>query len=72
MGASMGLGFLSWNWLPLLPIFVVYVISGVAETNRHTPSTWWRARRKSSPATWSSTPAWASRSSSWPSTPACG
>jgi NADH-quinone oxidoreductase subunit H len=35
MGASMGLGFLSWNWLPLLPIFVVYVISGLAETNRH-------------------------------------
>ncbi len=23
-----------WFWLPLLPIFVVYVISGVAETNR--------------------------------------
>ncbi|MFZ4285077.1 NADH-quinone oxidoreductase subunit NuoH [Variovorax sp. HJSM1_2] len=35
MGADMGLGFLSWNWLPLLPIFAVYVISGVAETNRH-------------------------------------
>lgn len=35
MGAGMGLNFLSWNWLPLLPIFVVYVISGVAETNRH-------------------------------------
>ena len=35
MGAKMGLSFLSWNWLPLLPIFVVYVISGVAETNRH-------------------------------------
>ena len=33
--ADMGLGFLSWNWLPLLPIFVVYVISGMAETNRH-------------------------------------
>ena len=33
--AAMGLNFLSWNWLPLLPIFVVYVISGVAETNRH-------------------------------------
>ena len=33
--ASMGLGFLSWNWLPLLPIFVVYIISGLAETNRH-------------------------------------
>jgi len=35
MGADMGLGFLSWNWLPLLPIFFVYLISGVAETNRH-------------------------------------
>ena len=34
-GASMGLSFLSWNWLPLLPIFLVYLISGVAETNRH-------------------------------------
>jgi NADH-quinone oxidoreductase subunit H len=33
--ASMGLNFLSWNWLPLLPIFVIYVISGIAETNRH-------------------------------------
>ena len=30
-----GIGFLSWNWLPLLPIFVVYLVSGVAETNRH-------------------------------------
>lgn len=33
--ASMGLGFLSWNWLPLLPITIVYFISGLAETNRH-------------------------------------
>jgi len=33
--AAWGLNFLSWNWLPLLPIFVVYLISGVAETNRH-------------------------------------
>lgn len=33
--AHMGLNFLSWNWLPLLPIFVVYIISGLAETNRH-------------------------------------
>ena len=33
--ADMGLGFLSWNWLPLLPIFVVYFVSGLAETNRH-------------------------------------
>jgi NADH-quinone oxidoreductase subunit H len=30
-----GINFLSWNWLPLLPMFVVYVISGIAETNRH-------------------------------------
>lgn len=32
--AEMGLGFLSWNWLSLLPMFVVYVVSCVAETNR--------------------------------------
>jgi len=34
VGASNGLNFLSWNWLPLLPIFVVYFVSGLAETNR--------------------------------------
>jgi NADH-quinone oxidoreductase subunit H len=33
--ADMGLTFLSWNWLPLLPIFIVYFVSGLAETNRH-------------------------------------
>lgn len=33
--ADMGLGVFSWNWLPLLPIFVVYIVSGLAETNRH-------------------------------------
>lgn len=27
-------GILSWFWLPLLPLFVVYFVSGVAETNR--------------------------------------
>ena len=32
--AGWGLSFLSWNWLPLLPMFLVYLISGVAETNR--------------------------------------
>ncbi len=32
--AGMGLNFLSWNWLPLLPMFLVYFISAVAETNR--------------------------------------
>lgn len=33
--ASIGLGVFSWNWLPLLPVFFVYFISGLAETNRH-------------------------------------
>ncbi|AOI92878.1 NADH-quinone oxidoreductase subunit NuoH [Burkholderia pseudomultivorans] len=33
--AGHGVNFLSWNWLPLLPAFVVYFISGIAETNRH-------------------------------------
>ncbi len=32
--ADMGLGLLSWNWLPLLPMFIVYLISGTAELNR--------------------------------------
>lgn len=27
-------GFLGWFWLPLLPLFLIYFISGVAETNR--------------------------------------
>ncbi len=27
-------GVLHWYWLPLLPLFLVYLISGVAETNR--------------------------------------
>jgi len=33
--ASHGINFMSWNWLPLLPMFMIYFISGVAETNRH-------------------------------------
>ena len=32
--AGKGVNFLSWNWLPLLPMVVVYFVSGVAETNR--------------------------------------
>jgi NADH-quinone oxidoreductase subunit H len=32
--AGTGVTFLSWNWLPLLPMLVVYFVSGVAETNR--------------------------------------
>jgi NADH-quinone oxidoreductase subunit H len=27
-------GFTEWFWLPMLPLFVVYFVSGVAETNR--------------------------------------
>jgi len=27
-------GIFSWFWLPLLPLFVIYFVSGVAETNR--------------------------------------
>ena len=30
----MGGSVLSWNWLPLFPMFLVYLMSGVAETNR--------------------------------------
>jgi NADH-quinone oxidoreductase subunit H len=32
--AGIGLNFLSWNWLPLAPMLVVYFVSGVAETQR--------------------------------------
>ena len=32
--AGEGVNFLSWNWLPLAPMLLVYFISGVAETNR--------------------------------------
>jgi len=35
MMAAQGLNLLSWNWLPLLPLFVVYLTSGLAECNRH-------------------------------------
>jgi len=34
MFAAKGLNLLSWNWLPLAPMLVVYFISGIAETNR--------------------------------------
>ena len=54
MFADHGLNFLSWNWLPLLPLFVIYVVSAVAEpiAIRSTSS---RASRRSWRATWSST-----------------
>ncbi len=35
MFAESGINFLSWNWLPLLPMFVIYLVSGLAECNRH-------------------------------------
>ena len=35
MFADQGWGFLSWNWLPLLPVFVIFFIASLAETNRH-------------------------------------
>ncbi len=28
-------GFLEWFWIPLLPMFVIHYIAGLAETNRH-------------------------------------
>lgn len=33
-GQRGGWSLLSWNWLALMPMFLVYLISGVAETNR--------------------------------------
>ncbi len=33
--ARIGLTFMSWNWLPLLPILLIFFIAGLAETNRH-------------------------------------
>jgi len=33
-GQSHGTGMLGWYWIPLFPMFVVYFIAGVAETNR--------------------------------------
>jgi NADH-quinone oxidoreductase subunit H len=33
--AGHGVNFLSWNWLPLLPLFVIYLTSALAECNRH-------------------------------------
>ena len=35
MMAEHGLNFLSWNWLPLLPVFLVYFISGLEIGRAH-------------------------------------
>lgn len=34
MAQAGGKGLFDWFWLPMLPLFVIYFISGVAETNR--------------------------------------
>ncbi|MEC8461907.1 MAG: NADH-quinone oxidoreductase subunit NuoH [Pseudomonadota bacterium] len=33
--AQEGSGFWSWYWLPLFPMFIIFFISALAETNRH-------------------------------------
>ena len=33
--ASYGFTFLSWNWIPLFPLFIIYVVCAIAETGRH-------------------------------------
>ena len=33
--SQQGTSILGWFWLPLFPLFVVYFVAGVAETNRH-------------------------------------
>ncbi len=33
--AQQGDGFWSWHWLPLFPMFIIFFISALAETNRH-------------------------------------
>src|SRR5690625_370839 len=35
MFASHGVNILSWNWIPLLPLFGIYVMAAVARPNRH-------------------------------------
>jgi NADH-quinone oxidoreductase subunit H len=68
MMAAHGLNFLSWNWLPLLPLFVVYLTPAWPKPTV-TRSTWWKASRRSWPVTWSNTRAWPTPCSCWPNTP---
>jgi NADH-quinone oxidoreductase subunit H len=69
--ASMGVSILSWNWLPLLPIFIVYLISVVAETNRH-PFDVVEGEAEIVAGHMVEYSGMASPSSSWPNTRACG
>lgn len=50
MFANMGLGVLSWNWLPLFPMFIVTSSPAWPKPTARR-STWWKANRKSWPVT---------------------
>ncbi|GAB5376892.1 MAG: hypothetical protein AcusKO_33540 [Acuticoccus sp.] len=48
------LSILNWYWLPLFPMFAIFFVSALAETNGR-PSTCRKPSRSSWPASWSST-----------------
>jgi len=66
--AHKGLNFLSWNWLPLAPMFWC-TSSRAWRRPIARRSTWRRASPKSSPGSMSNTPACLSRCFSWANTP---
>ena len=33
--ADKGFGIFSWNWIPLLPVYIIYIVCSLAETARH-------------------------------------
>jgi NADH-quinone oxidoreductase subunit H len=66
--ADMGLSVLSWNWIPLFPMFIVYLISGIAETNR-APFDVVEGESRLWLGTWSSTRVWRLPCSSSANTP---